>query len=164
MSILKRATKGVQQRPFLIGIHGGAGVGKTTFASNAPNPIFLATEDGTDQMDVTRVKIKNFLEMKQVIRELYDDKEFKTVVIDSVDHLETMIHDMVAHEHSVDSIGKIGYGKGYEYAMAKWNNLMQMLQQLREHGKNVILIAHSQMKKFNDPIENEQYDQKINNE
>ncbi|WP_366139442.1 AAA family ATPase [uncultured Endozoicomonas sp.] len=26
--------------------HGPAGVGKTTFAANAPNPVFIQTEDG----------------------------------------------------------------------------------------------------------------------
>jgi len=158
MSNLANIKKGVQKRPFFIGIHGGAGVGKTTFASNAPEPLFLTTEDGTDQMDVARLEISSFMNLISVLNELLTDKEYKTIIIDSADHLETMVHKLVAFDQNKKSIEEIGYAKGYIFALEYWNQMLSAIKGLRNHGKNVILIGHSQIKKFNDPVENESYD------
>jgi len=161
MSILKRVTKGIKQRPFFIGIHGPAGVGKTTFASNSPNPIFLVTEDGgADFIDTSRVEIKNFKEMLDALYELRDKKnhDFKTVVVDSIDHFEKMIHTIVASDHNKKSIEGIGFAKGYIFALEYWDQFLFNLRQLRNNGMNIILIAHSHVKRMDDPVVGESYD------
>jgi GTPase SAR1 family protein len=161
MSILERVTKGIKQRPFFIGIHGPAGVGKTTFASNSPNPIFLVTEDGgADFIDTSRVEIKNFKEMLDALYELRDKKnhDFKTVVVDSIDHFEKMIHTIVASDHNKKSIEGIGFAKGYIFALEYWDQFLFNLRQLRNNGMNIILIAHSHVKRMDDPVVGESYD------
>ena len=161
MSILQRVTKGIKQRPFFIGIHGPAGVGKTTFASNSPNPIFLVTEDGgADFIDTSRVEIKNFKEMLDALYELRDKKnhDFKTVVVDSIDHFEKMIHTIVASDHNKKSIEGIGFAKGYIFALEYWDQFLFNLRQLRNNGMNIILIAHSHVKRMDDPVVGESYD------
>ena len=161
MSILERVTKGIKQRPFFIGIHGLAGVGKTTFASNSPNPIFLVTEDGgADFIDTSRVEIKNFKEMLDALYELRDKKnhDFKTVVVDSIDHFEKMIHTIVASDHNKKSIEGIGFAKGYIFALEYWDQFLFNLRQLRNNGMNIILIAHSHVKRMDDPVVGESYD------
>jgi len=161
MGILDRVTTGVKQRPFFIGIHGPAGVGKTTFASNSPNPVFLVTEDGgADFIDTSRVEIKNFKEMLDALYELRDKTahDFKTVVIDSIDHFEKMIHTMVAADHNKKSIEGIGFAKGYIFALEYWDQFLYNLRQLRNNGINIILIAHSHVKRMDDPVVGESYD------
>jgi len=158
MSILAGITRGVKKTPHFVAIYGPSGVGKTTFASNAPKPIFLATERGTDQLDVARLRISNWLGMSQALAELKRNNEFQTIVIDSLDHLEPMIFEMVAKDHGKKSIEDIGYAKGYIFALEYWKQFLNHCQELREANKNVILIAHAQIKKFNDPIEGEGFD------
>ncbi len=42
------------EKPIRVLMYGTDGVGKTTFAADAPGPVFLAAEDGTAQLDVAR--------------------------------------------------------------------------------------------------------------
>jgi hypothetical protein len=51
---LSNIITGIRPEPFRLLIHGSEGVGKSTFAANAPDPIFLQTEDGLGQIDVPR--------------------------------------------------------------------------------------------------------------
>lgn len=159
MNLLGKVTVGKVNRPFFIGIHGPAGVGKTTFASNAPNPLFLATEDGTDQLNVNRLEIDIWADFLGALKELNTTKHnFKTVVVDSIDHLESKIHKMVAVKHGKESIEEIGYAKGYIFALEYWKKMLIEIKKLRKNGVNVILIAHSHIKKMNDPVVGEDYD------
>ena len=65
---LKNVTRGVVKKPLRVVVYGPPGVGKTTFASQAPNPIFLPVEDGTDFLDVARFpKPKTFDDVLEAI-------------------------------------------------------------------------------------------------
>lgn len=160
MSLLKKVISGIQKRPFFIGIHGPAGVGKSTFASNAPNPLFLVTEfGGTDLLDVARLEIENWEDCLKALCELNNgEHDYKTIVIDSIDHLESKIFKMVAEDHKKKSIEDIGYAKGYIFALEYWHRFLFEIKKLRQKGMNVILIAHSHMKKLHDPVVGEDYD------
>ena len=59
---LKSISKGKQQRPKRILLHGVDGVGKATFAAGAPKPIFLGSEEGTNHLDVSRFPLPETLE------------------------------------------------------------------------------------------------------
>ena len=47
-------TKGKQPGARKIVIYGPEGIGKSTFASQFPNPLFIDTENGTKELDVAR--------------------------------------------------------------------------------------------------------------
>jgi hypothetical protein len=160
MSLLSRVTTGVKQRPFFVGVYGPAGVGKTTFASNAPNPLFLVTETGgSDFIDVSRLEIETWFDCLKALMELNTEKhDFKTVIVDSIDHLESKIHAMVAKDHGKNSIEDIGYAKGYVFALNYWHQFLGEVKKLRAKGMNVVFIAHSHMKKMHDPVVGEDYD------
>lgn len=157
--MLKNVVKGVRKRPFFIGIHGAAGVGKTTFASNAPKPLFLATEQGTDQLDVARIDIETWFDFIKTLKDISEtEHEYKTVIIDSIDHLEIKIHKLVASDQGKKSIEDIGYAKGYIFALDYWYKMLDEIERIRKKGINVILIAHSIIKKMSDPVVGEAYD------
>ncbi|MBO5680941.1 MAG: AAA family ATPase, partial [Lentisphaeria bacterium] len=46
MSILETIQSGKESKPPRLMIYGQEGIGKSTFAAAAPNPIFIQTEDG----------------------------------------------------------------------------------------------------------------------
>jgi hypothetical protein len=152
MSLLSAVTKGKIKKPYFITIFGTSGVGKTSFAADAPNAIFACTEDGADQVDVAKFpRITNYKMLLDGINELQNSKHnFKTLVIDSIDHLEPLLWKHVCEENSWKVLEDGGFGKGYAEANKTWASLFTTLKTLREK-MNVILICHAQVKNFNDP-------------
>lgn len=146
--------KGKQPRPYKLLVYGTEGVGKSTFAAMAPNPIFLCPEDGTAHLDVARFPgITKWDEMFVALAELETAQhEFKTLVIDTLDWLEPLVWESVAKDAGKGSIEEIAYGKGYTLAVDKWRQLAAGLDRLVSTRKmHVILLAHSHVRRHDDP-------------
>lgn len=145
------------ETPFRAVIYGTDGIGKSTWAADAPNPIFADFENGLKFLNATRVDCRNysFDEFLRVVgKVIKEEHEFKTFVIDSIDWLETKIFEKVVNEYEkqINSIEQIGYAKGYVIALDHWEKLLSGLDMLvNKKGMNVILIAHGQAVKFQDP-------------
>ena len=162
MGMLEIIRTGREAKPPRIMIYGSEGVGKSTFAASAPNPIFIQTEDGLGEINCRKFPLANSL--SEVLAELAalrdEPHEYLTVVIDSADWLERLIFDEVCKEFGVRSIEKAdgGYGKGYTHALTHWRKVVNLLQELRDkRGMVVILVAHAKVERFEDP-ENAAYD------
>ncbi|KKN71065.1 hypothetical protein LCGC14_0424820 [marine sediment metagenome] len=153
-------------KPPRILIHGNEGIGKSTFFSKAPKPLFIQTEDGLDELKVAKLPkegtAKSYAYVMEVITELYTQKhDFKTIVIDSADWLEALTWKHVAEENGKDNIEAFGYGKGYVFAADAFRKILEGLNALRLSRSMVVgMTAHSQVKRFDDP-ETEPYDRYI---
>jgi len=150
---LSSIKKGGSERPPLMVIHGGPGLGKTTFAAGAPSPIFIRTEDGLGAQEVDTFPLaENVIDVMDALAALYEEGHgYQTVVIDSLSALEPLIWSAVAKDHGVANLEDIGYGKGYIYAMDYWRDLVKGCQGLAGRGMTPILIAHSEIVKFDSP-------------
>lgn len=159
--LLNQVTKGRQAAPLRELVYGVEGVGKTKFASDAPNPIFLG-EDGTKQLDVARFPVvKNWNDVISAIVELTNEQHaYETVAIDTLDHLELVLWKQIcddAREVSIEAVGG-GYGKGYKRAVELWRDFLTKLTELQtKRGMHVILLAHAQAEKYSPPM-GEEYD------
>jgi hypothetical protein len=160
MSFLKQVTKGKVIKPYYLLMHGIPGIGKSTFGAEAPNPIFLCAEEGTSHLDVARLELKSFPEFMSTLKELLEtEHEYESIVVDTVDHLEPLIWEEVCKDKNKKSIEDIGYAKGYIFALEYWKQFTDSLEELRAKKKmNVILLAHTDVKSFNDPQLTEPYD------
>jgi hypothetical protein len=166
MNLLSQVSKGKIKKPHRILVFGPDGVGKSTFGADAPNPIFIGSEDGTANLDVHRFpKPNSFSEVLQMVSELANtEHKYKTLVIDSLDWLEPLVWQHVCASHKKASIEEVGggYGKGYVEAQDEWRKLINSVQSLQDQKKmNLICIAHSQVKAFVDPTKNATYDRYI---
>jgi len=152
------------------------GIGKTTFANHAPNPVFLCRESGTERFDkMDRLPEAPFWRdsprredgtATDVLSQLEDlrvsDHDFQTIAVDTLDWLEPLVHRYVC-DSDPKSKGSIvlahgGFGKGYDVAINEWRAFLFGLDLLRkERGMTVILLAHSHVKKFENP-EGENFD------
>lgn len=102
MSLLTQIKTGKVKKPWHVLLYGTPKVGKTTWASDAEAPIFLDVENGSGELNVNRFVPKSFTEALGFLTELTTAKhEFKTLVIDSMDALETMANQEVATANGV---------------------------------------------------------------
>lgn len=141
-------------KPPRIALYGPPGIGKTTFAAGAPEPIFILTEDGLGDLEVSHFPVcTSFEEVLECLATLgKEEHEFKTVVIDSLDALELMVWAATCKRLGVPSIETPGYGKGYIEAQNEWRTLFAYITALRdEKGLTSILIAHSAYTHVEDP-------------
>ena len=101
---------------------------------------------------------KSFDDVLSALAALYSEPhDFRTLVVDSVDHLEPLIHARVCKEKGFSSIEDAGYGKGYVFALDYWRQYVEGLTALRsDRGVTVIQIAHSEIRRFDLP-EHEPY-------
>lgn len=149
---LSSITRSIMNRAPMVVIHGGPGLGKTTFAASAPDPVFIRTEDGLGNLTVDTFPLaESFDDVMSALAALYEPHNYKTVVIDSLSALEPLIWDKVARDHSVGNLESIGYGKGYIYAMDYWRELVQAIKGLADRQIMPLLLAHSEVVRFDAP-------------
>lgn len=155
-NLLSTVQTGLHPTPPRIVLHGTPGVGKSTFAAHAPNPIFIQTEDGLGQIDTSKFPVATTLQ--QVYDQLdalaTEKHDFETVVIDSLDRLESLIWAKLCADFHVKVIEKVdgGYGKGYVYALNEWQRVLEKVDALRNRrGMMAILISHTKTATFVDP-------------
>lgn len=144
--------------PIKTTVYGPPGCGKTTFASGSPGAIYIPTEEGTNALDVARFpQPETFADVLDAIAELASgEHKYRTLVIDTLDALEPLIWAQVCANDPkkakcIEDVGG-GWGKGYVAALDQWRILLSRLEGLRKaKSMNVVLIAHSQVKKFANP-------------
>lgn len=154
---LKSIERGRSIRAPRIFLYSVEGLGKTTFASQAPNPIFLFTEEGLGTLDVARFpQIHGTAEALEAIATLYKEQhDYQTVVLDTADWLETAIWNEIEAKYDAKDLA---YGKGAVIAANKWSEILKGLNALRsERDMTVIVLGHTQIKRFDSP-DTEPYD------
>ena len=159
MSILDTITTGKTPGPRRVVIYGPGGIGKSTWASQAPNPVFIQTEDGLADINTSKFPFSHTLaEVKEQLRALATgDHAYKTAIIDSLDQLEPLIWEQVATSNGKSHVAEIPYGKGYEQALSDWRKILFVLDKIRDRGIHVILIGHAKIERFENPA-TEPYD------
>lgn len=153
-------TRGRKARAQKVVIYGPEGIGKSSFASQFPDPVFIDTEGSTDNMDVARLdKPTSWAMLKNEIAFIKANPDAcKTLVIDTIDWAEQLAVDYVCAQHQKNGIEDFGWGKGYTYVQEEIGRLLNSLGELVDNGVNVVLTAHAQIKKFEQPDEMGSYD------
>lgn len=93
MNALASILTGAKPGPRRMLVYGTAGIGKSTFATCAPSPIVIQTEDGLGEIDCHKFPVASSLAaVPENLGALYaEDHPYRTVVIDSLDWLERLI-------------------------------------------------------------------------
>ena len=153
-------TRGKIPGPVKVLIYGPEGIGKSTLASKFPDPVFIDTEGSTNHMDVARLPApSSWTMLKEEIQYIKQNPDAcKTLIIDTADWAEKMCIEHICAIKKVDGIESIGYGKGYVYVKEEFGSLLNLLNDVLEKGINVVVTAHAQMRKFEQPDELGAYD------
>lgn len=153
-------TRGLVFKPQKVVIYGPEGIGKSTFAAKFPDPIFIDTEGSTNLMDVARLpKPTSWTMILQMIDEVKKNPGCcKTLVIDTIDWAEQLCVDHVCAKYQKKGIEDFGYGAGYVHVREEFGRFLNLLQDVIDVGINVVLTAHAQIRKFEQPNEVGSYD------
>ena len=141
-------------------IYGSEGIGKSTFASQFPDPLFIDTEGSTNYMDVKRLpKPESWNMILEEIKYVLDNPTVcKTLVIDTMDWAERLCIDGFCKANNIDGIERMPYGKGFTFIAEEIGRMLNGLSQVVNKGINVVLVAHAMMRKFEQPDELGTYD------
>lgn len=168
-------SKGRKNAPMKVVIYGPHGVGKTTFGAQAPNPVIIPAEVGSEGFDVARLDEphapRSFEDIMEAVRFLQEGQhDFKTAVLDTADAIEQFAYQLAIRKfnkggggrggQTADNIEEVGggYKKGYVAAAQEWIRLLAELERLRERrGMHIVLTAHAKVAKFANP-KGEDYD------
>lgn len=135
-------------------VYGIEGVGKTTWASRAPNPIFLSTEDGLGKIKVPAFPVaKTWLDIEASVSDLLKEKhDYKTLVLDTIDGADSLLQKNIVEKNKKTSIEDWSYGKGYVIVAEEFRRFLWSLERLRaEKDMHIVVIGHSQVRIFNCP-------------
>lgn len=171
MSKLATVKKGKLKTPPRLLFYAPEGIGKTTLAAGAPDPIFLDTDAGSGQLEVARYPFREgptghvpltFGEFDAALDDLLvSPHDYKTIVVDTADALEKLIHTYIVKRDGVKpnkdekapGIHSYGYGKGFDVALDVLRGCCAKLDRARtERNMTVIILAHSHVKAYKSPI------------
>jgi hypothetical protein len=151
--------RGKRWTPSRVVIDGTEGIGKSTLAAQFPAPVILDTEEGTHHLDVARVSIGSWDELRGAVAEIGGRKgEFSTVVIDSADWAERLLIDNILDEHRKKSIEDFGFGKGFTHVAEGFGRLLAQCDGLIGMGMHVVFVAHVKVVRTSPPDMTDGYD------
>lgn len=157
---LEEAKQKRKVRPTAAIIYGGPGIGKTSMAAFAPSPIFLSdySEDGVGILAATGLipevsQMPPLEKWRDVIDQLKaletGEHEFKTLVVDTLGGVETLMHQYTINQDFGGDKGEkgfAGYGRGAKVATSYVRDLLNAIDRVRDtKGMSVLILAHAKI-------------------
>lgn len=162
-------------------LHGVEGWGKTSFAAQAPSPVFIQTRGETgletliDANQLPEVphfpEVQTWGELLGAVDVLLEDQHsFRTLAIDALNGAERLCHEHVCQQDFAgdwSDRGFMGYQRGYRIALSPWRELLSRLDRLRsERRMTIFLLCHTAVTTFKNPEgpDYDRYTPKVNAE
>ena len=141
-------------------VYGPEGIGKSTFAAQFPEPLFSDVEGSTKTMNIRRFDRASswtmLVEQAKYIRS--NPTICKTYVVDTTDWAERLCIESVCAKAGKAGVEDFGWGNGYTYEFEEFGRFLNLLNEIIDLGINVVLTAHAQIKRFEQPDEVGAYD------
>lgn len=162
-----KVSRGIITRPVKVVLYGVEGIGKTTFASKFPKPLFLDLDNGSARIDVDRVQgIPDWNSLIAVVKSFAQstDNPYATLVIDTADAAARLCESYIintkvtSRTKEMKSIEDFSYGKGYKMLSEEFAHLLVWLETCIDQGYNVVLLAHAMMRTVTQPDNDGNYD------
>jgi hypothetical protein len=155
----KTIKRGREIAPRKVVIYGPPKQGKSTLAACAPDALLIPTEDRVKHIDCAKTDVcKSFEEVMSVFDYLMETTPYKTVIVDTIDWLEPLLHEYICKKKGFSSLydekdKEVNFGRGMKYhAVDGWRMFLQNCDVLRlEKNMSIILVAHSTVEKYSPP-------------
>lgn len=143
-------------------IWGGSMSGKTFLARSFPEPIIINTDGNAKKVDTPSIEVYDFETFMKIMAEIEaGNHTYKTIIIDLIDDIKTMLQTYVCKKYNVENEADVPYGKAFADVKNTWQKLMVRLAQL---PYNVIFVSHViEIQENSTTIEKPSLDQKFYN-
>ena len=139
-------------KPMKVVLYGVEGIGKTTFVSQFPDPVFIDTEGSTGFIDAKKLPDpEDWTMLLEEIAYMAQSPQGKTLVIDTADWAEELAKQHLMTKHKWQAIDQTNYGVRYVTLSNEIIRLLRGLEMVKNAGMNVVLTAHAVQKKFELP-------------
>lgn len=132
-------------------IYGDTMSGKSYLAERFPSPLFLNTDGNSEMNTAPSIQLKNVRKSdgslkKSIIDQLdeiilalgTENHGYKTVVIDVIDDVVTLIEQAICYDNGVETLGDVPYGKGW----SQFNTVFQaFVTELKALPLNTVYIS-----------------------
>jgi hypothetical protein len=134
-------------------IYSSSGMGKTTLASLAPEPVFVGVDPGGRKIrrgdqPLLHLPVTNYLELRDCLAQPGLFKQGQSLVIDTMTRVESewIIPEILATVTNdkggkVKYIERYGYGKGWQFVLDHTRLLLSDLDRVAAQGVNIILLC-----------------------
>jgi len=124
-------------------IYGRAKIGKSTLASQFPNPLFLATEPGLNHLSVFKVNINSWEKFLEACKDITDGKhKFETIIIDTCDNLVVYCSDYICRNNGIKHPSELAHGRGWNLITTE---LTRTITKLAGLPYGLVMISHSDL-------------------
>ena len=136
----KRTKANPNPLAYSVYLYGEPKTGKTTWAAQNPDALFLATEPGTEALDVYQLPIKKWAELQEALKLLQKQPDkYPVVVVDTIDLAYELCAKHYVATAGIEHLSDLDYGKGYG---AVKDMFWHWVQDLCKLPMQVILIGH----------------------
>jgi hypothetical protein len=153
MGLKSITTKGKQSEPPFFLIHGLGGVGKSSLGASIPTAFFFDTESSTTGLEVERCSPGTFSELLAYL-DMFSVEEhgYRVAVLDTLDWAEKKAVSEVCIEMRIQDPNQVDYGKAWAAVNGKMSKLLEKLMEIHSKGYGVIVLAHSSIVNFRNPL------------
>ena len=136
----KRTKANPNPLAYSIYLYGEPKTGKTTWAAQNPDALFLATEPGTEALDVYQIPITKWSELQEALKLLQKQPDkYPAVVVDTIDLAYELCAKHYVAKQGLEHLSDLQWGKGYGAVKDMFWHWVESLCKL---PMQVILIGH----------------------
>lgn len=126
-------------------LYGEPGVGKSTFASKAPNPLFLCSDGNFEWLDLpdkNHIQLSSYSEFVKVVNALVKGEysEFESVVVDLTENFYSWSEKEFTVKNKLEHISEYK-SMGAGYALVR-DDFFVTISKLISIDKNIIFLSH----------------------
>lgn len=167
--LLSQITDTGRHRPDSMIVYGVEGIGKTSFAAQAPDPLVIMTRGETGLETLMRSgalkpvrhfpEVESYTEFMNILDAVLEgDTGAKVLIVDCINGLAQLCAEHVCATKFNGDWGVKGFGEfgvGYATTLEEWAKVLKKLDSIRNKGIGIICTAHAQVKSFSNPEGND---------
>lgn len=127
----------LQDYPILL--YGREKIGKTSLAAQFPDTLFLMCEPGGKALRLKQCRVRNWSDFLAYSKLLESTKEFRTVVVDTVDLAAKYAMSYACKKLGIQHPSEEEWGKGWERARDEW---AFAIMRICSYDRGIIFISH----------------------
>jgi hypothetical protein len=120
-------------------LYGRKKIGKTTFAAEFPDALFLMTEPGAKALRIYQRYCKTWKQFEAYLGLLDESDRFSTVVVDTIERAYRLCREEVCKEMGIEHPSEADWGRAWDAVAGRFE---RACTRLCEGRRGVVFISH----------------------